>query len=259
VTVTAGDGWDPDQYNRFAAEREQPFFDLAALVEGEAPAELADLGCGDGRLTATLQRSLGAVSTLGVDRSPAMIERARAHERAGLRFELGDIGTFERPDSFDVVFANASLQWVPDHRSVLERWARSLRPRGQLAVQVPANADHPAHLVAAAVAAELMEDPPPDAVAENVLPPEGYAAILDELGCERQQVRLQVYVHRLDSTADVVEWVKGTTLTRFKAPMGEERWERFVAAYRARLLAELGECAPYTYFFKRILLWGRLP
>ena len=176
-----------------------------------------------------------------------------------MRFELGDIGTFERPQAFDVVFANVSLQWVPDHRSVLGRWAGSLRPRGQVAIQVPANADHPAHLVAAEVAAELLTNPPPDAVAENVLAPEEYAAILDDLGCIRQLVRLQVYVHRLDSTAEVVEWVKGTTLTRFKAPMGEEGWTRFVAAYRARLLAHLGERSPYTYFFKRILLWGRLP
>jgi trans-aconitate 2-methyltransferase len=96
-------------------------------------------------------------------------------------------------------------------------------------------------------------------VAENVLAPEAYAAVLGDLGCVRQHVRLQVYVHRLTSTADVVEWVKGTTLTRFKEPMGDAGWTRFVDAYRARLLAELGERTPYTYFFKRILFWGRLP
>jgi len=259
MSAAATDGWDPDQYNRFAAEREQPFFDLAALLRRHGSPELADLGCGDGRLTAELHRSLGAASTLGVDASPAMIERAATHSGAGIRFERGDIGDFEQPGAFDVLFANASLQWVPDHRRVLGRWARSLRPGGQLAVQVPANADHPAHLVAAEVAAELLADPPPDAVAENVLAPEAYAAILDDLGCTRQQVRLQVYVHRLESTAEVVEWVKGTTLTRFKAPMGDAGWRRFVAAYRVRLLAHLGERSPYTYFFKRILLWGRMP
>ena len=259
MAVSGADGWDPDQYNRFAAEREQPFFDLAALVEREGSPTVADLGCGDGRLTAQLDRSLGAARTLGVDRSAAMIDRARKYAGDGVRFELGDIGTFDRPGGFDVVFANASLQWVPDHRSVLGRWTRSLRPGGQLAVQVPSNADHPAHLVASEVAAEVLVDPPPDAVAENVLAPEAYAAVLDELGFTRQHVRLQIYVHRLDSTAAVVEWVKGSTLTRFKQPMGEVGWARFVEAYRARLLARLGERGPYTYFFKRILFWGRLP
>jgi trans-aconitate 2-methyltransferase len=259
VTVPGTDGWDPDQYNRFATEREQPFFDLAALLERDGSPDVADLGCGDGRLTVALHRTLGARSTLGVDRSPAMIERTRAQGAPGVRFELGDVAGFDRPGDFDVVFANASLQWVPDHPSVLRRWARSLRPGGQLAAQVPANADHPAHLVAAEVAAERLANPPPDAVAENVLSPEAYAAVLDGLGCTSQHVRLQVYVHRLASTADVVEWVKGTTLTRFKQPMGEEGWARFVSAYRARLLARLEERSPYTYFFKRIHFWGRLP
>ena len=48
MSVTTTDGWDPDQYNRFAVEREQPFFDLADLLEREGSPEVADLGCGDG-------------------------------------------------------------------------------------------------------------------------------------------------------------------------------------------------------------------
>ncbi len=182
MEVSTADGWDPDQYNRFAVEREQPFFDLVGLVEHDGAPEVADLGCGDGRLTAQLHRSLGAAATVGVDRSEAMIERTASHVGDGVCFQLGDIGLFERPDAFDVVFANASLQWVPDHPTVLGRWARSLRPGGQLAVQVPSNADHPSHLVAAEVAADFLHDPPPDAVAENVLVPERYAAVLDDLG-----------------------------------------------------------------------------
>jgi trans-aconitate methyltransferase len=54
-----------------------------------------------------------------------------------------------------------------------------------------------------------------------------------------------------------VAWVKGTSLTRFKEPLGPEGWERFVDRYRARLLSVLGDRSPYLYPFKRILLWGR--
>ena len=43
-------------------------------------------------------------------------------------------------------------------------------------------------------------------------------------------------MHHLDSSADVVEWVKGTTLTRVKRATDEAGYERFLAAYRARLL-----------------------
>ncbi len=108
------------------------------------------------------------------------------------------------------------------------------------------------------MAAELLDDPPEDPVARNVLAPEGYAVLLDGLGFVKPQVRLQVYLHHLSSTAQVVEWVKGTTLTRFKEPLGPDRFERFVGLYRERLLTELGDRSPYVYPFKRILMWGRL-
>ena len=71
-------------------------------------------------------------------------------------------------------------------------------------------------------------------------------------------VRLQVYGHLLESTAEVVEWVRGTTLTRFFKRLPPELHEPFVDAYRHALLALLGEHTPYFYPFKRILMWGRL-
>jgi trans-aconitate 2-methyltransferase len=255
--MTALDGWDPAQYNRFATEREQPFWDLVRLLAPVEAPRVADLGCGDGRLTALLHGTLGAADTVGVDSSVAMNSAAAAHATDGLTFELGDIGGWEQPNARDVVFANASLHWVPDHRSVLGRWAGSLRAGGQMAVQVPANADHPAHLVAAELGAELLDEAPADPVAQNVLSPEEYAVLLDELGFGEQHVRLQVYTHHLPSTADVVEWVKGTTLTRFKEPLGIEGWQGFVDLYRDRLLSVLGDRSPYLYPFKRILFWAR--
>ena len=113
------------------------------------------------------------------------------------------------------IIANASLQWVPDHPGVLARWWAALAPGGQLAVQVPANADHAAHRIANQVAATepflsaFNCLPPPDPVAQNVLAPEQYAIVLDELGAVEQNVRLQVYPHHLESTASVVEWTQG--------------------------------------------------
>ena len=255
--MTTFDGWDPAQYNRFAAEREQPFWDLTQLLRPVERPKVVDLGCGNGRLTAYLSAVLGSASMLGVDSSPAMIAAATAPAAHHIRFELGDIGAWEQSESYDIVFANASMQWVPDHPCVLARWSRSLRRGGQLAVQVPANADHPAHLVAAELAEELLDDPPPDVVAQNVLAPERYAELLDELGFEEQHVRLQVYAHHLGSTADVVEWVKGTTLTRFKGPLGIAEWQRFIDLYRERLLSVLGDRSPYLYPFKRVHLWAR--
>ena len=259
VASTSAPQWDPAQYNRFAAEREQPFWDLRALLEPVAAPRVADLGCGDGRLTAALHRDLGAASTMGLDISPTMLAEAARHAAETVTFVSGDLGAW-RGSGFDIVFSNAALQWVPDHAAALERWRGALAGGGQLAVQIPANADHPSHAVLRALAAErLGPTAPADPVATNVLAPEAYAVLLDGLGFTRQHVRLQVYPHRLASAAEVVEWMKGTSLTRFRRALEPPTYEAFVEEYRSRLIGAFPTGRPYLYSFKRILLWGRLP
>ncbi len=101
--------------------------------------------------------------------------------------------------------------------------------------------------------------PPPDPTAVNVVAPERYAALLHELGFVEQHVRLQVYTHLLDSTDAVVEWLKGSSLTRFFSVLPADLHAPFVGAYRTRVHERLGTAAPFLFTFKRILLWGRLP
>jgi trans-aconitate 2-methyltransferase len=159
------------------------------------------------------------------------------------------------------LISNAALHWVDDHPVVLARWTAALGEAGQLAVQVPANADHPAHLLASELAEEepfrsaLGGVPPPDPV-RRVLRPEDYAMILDELGFAEQHVRLQVYGHRLASTAEVAEWVKGSSLTRYSSRLSDDLFSEYLDRYRSRLVQTLGKHEPYFYPFKRILFWG---
>ncbi len=256
------DSWEPSQYDRFAAERQQPFWDLIALVEPTSGARAADLGCGTGELTAALVPRWQPAELVGVDNSEAMLAEARPRAGGALRFARGDLASPPLAAPLDVIVANASLHWVPDHAGVLARWADLLGPDGQLAVQVPANLDHPSHTVAAEVGREprflaaLGGDVPPDPV-QSVLPPEAYAELLDALGFGRQHVRLQVYGHHLADTRQVVEWMKGTSLTRFRSAMDPASYDAFLDRYRARLVEKVGMRAPYFYAFKRILLWGR--
>jgi trans-aconitate 2-methyltransferase len=252
------DTWDPGQYQRFAAERAAPFHDLLALVRPVPGGRVVDLGCGSGELTAELHRRLGAAETLGLDSSPAMLDKAAAVATGGLRFELGDIGRF-REGGWDVVFSNAALHWLPDHTELLGRLVAGLNPGGQLAVQMPANHDHPSHLVAAEVAGT---EPFRGALGgyrrhSPVQAPEWYAELLDRLGLADQHVRLQVYLHHLAARDEVVEWVKGTLLTDYESRMPPELFERFLATYRERLLPRLEDARPYRYPFKRVLFWGR--
>jgi len=188
-----------------------------------------------------------------------MLERARKQAGGGLRIERGDIADFRADMEFDLVFSNAALHWVPGHEEQFHRLAAALTRDGQLAVQLPSNFDHASHTVATAVAGEEPFRTALDGQRHRddvVLRPEEYSTLLHRLGFRRQHVRLQVYAHELPEPASVVEWVRASLLTSYQRRLPPDVYDRFVARYRERLLAELGDGRPYLFTFKRLLLWA---
>ena len=258
VSRGVSDTWDPARYEQFKEERTQPFWDLLDLVEPHPGSRAIDLGCGPGELTRELHRHLEAAETVGVDRSEAMLARAEAFAGDGVTFERGDMASWLGEGRYDVVFSNAALHWLDDHERVFSLLADMLAPGGQLAVQMPSNFDHSSHVSAREIAAEEPFRSALDGYAgvESVLPPERYAELLDGLGAEAQQVRLQVYGHHLESAESVIEWVRGTMLTDYQRRLGDPLFEDFLARYRERLLPRLG-AGPVFFTFKRLLLWAR--
>jgi trans-aconitate 2-methyltransferase len=258
--------WDPEQYRRFADERAQPFHDLLDRL-GSGPFDRAvDLGCGPGELTASAAERLSVGQITGLDNSPTMLASASAHASERVAFAEADIATWTSDGDYDLVLAAASLQWVPDHRTVLARWVAALAPGGRIAVQVPANSHSPTHVVAARVAqrephrsAFGPSGPPPDPVASNVLRPDEYARILHDLGCVDIDVDLHVYPHVLPTTRHAVEWVKGTTLTRFRSALSAAEYDALLAEYEHELIAEMGDHEPCFFPFSRILLTATRP
>ncbi len=256
------DVWKPELYARFRAERSRPFYDLLAMVRGRPGMRVVDLGCGTGELTADAHARLEARSTLGVDSSPAMLEKAAPLAGNGLSFVLGDIAHLEAPaEGYDLVLSNAALHWVPDHPTLLRRLRDLLAPGGQLAVQVPANQTHASHRLANELA---REEPFATALKgyvrhRAVLTPVEYALQLKRLGFVEEESRLQVYVHELGEPADIVEWCRGTLLTDYEKRLPPNLWHRFLDAYRRRILDNIPDERPYLYTYQRILFSGRLP
>ena len=147
------DAWNPAQYERFRNERTQPFHDLVSLVEPLPGMRAIDLGCGTGELTRIMHDVLGCASTVGLDQSSAMLARTVGHASPDLTFVTGDIANLDPTlGPFDLIFSNAALHWLRDHGDLLPRLVSRLAPGGQIAVQVPANADHASHVIAASIA-----------------------------------------------------------------------------------------------------------
>ena len=259
----ATDAWNPTQYDKFRREREQPFFDLLALVQPAPDMRVVDLGCGTGKLTRLLHARLQARETVGVDRSARMLESVQAEaaidEPAGLRFQVGTIEAFTGRDEYDLILSNAAFHWVEDHEALIMRVAAALRPGGQLAFQVPAMHGATSHTIAEDL---TVVEPFRGAFGgwrrpQPVLTPDAYARLLDRAGLTDQTVRLAVYPHLLESAENVVEWMKGTLLTEYERRLTPALFVEFVAEYRARLLATLEDARPFFFPFNRILCWGQ--
>jgi len=249
--------WSPAQYEKFKSQRARPFYDLLDLVQPGELRSAVDLGCGTGELTRELPSRLRLRDVLGIDSSPEMLARSASWARPGLRFERCDIADFAPVAPRDLVFSNAALQWVPDHESLLPRVLGWVAPGGQVALQIPANDEHPSHRIARETARRLF----PGVFAGDggfirALPVERYAEILFANGFPAPLCRVQVYPDLLPSGGDVVEWTRGTLLTAYQARLSEADFARFLEAYRRELLSVIGE-GPYLFAFKRILMWGR--
>lgn len=257
------DAWNPNQYDKFKDERSRPFFDLMSLIQDVKNPKVIDLGCGTGELTSQLHKTLNSQDTVGFDSSDEMLAKAKQLETSGLHFEKGNIETFTEQSKYDVLFSNAAVQWCANHPALLKKFKESLKPGGQLAIQMPMNHDYPTHTLAI----EMSKEQPLNSqlggqsysVDQLMLTAQDYATHLFKLGFTEQKVFVRVYGHILDSREGVIEWVSGTTLTYFKSRLSKEDYAVFLTQYKDRLFKILKDEKPFFYPFKRVFIWGRLP
>jgi trans-aconitate 2-methyltransferase len=247
--------WNAAQYLKFEDERTRPSADLLARVPIERAGRCMDLGCGPGNSTELLVNRFPDAAVSGLDSSPAMIAAARERLPA-IAFEVAEIATWRPRERFDLIFANAVLQWVPDHRTELQRLAGFLERGGCLAVQMPNNLDEPSERLTREVAAEERwadKLASSTAAREQIATFDDYYDLLSAAGCTAD-IWQTTYVHALDGPEAIVEWFKGTALRPFVDPLqGEER-----SAFLSRYQAKIAEAYPVQRDGKVLLRFPRL-
>ena len=224
--------WQPDKYLAFADERTRPARDLLAHVHLAVARRVYDLGCGPGNSTAVLVARFPQARVTGIDNSPAMLEAARA-DCPGADFAFGDMSIWLPPEQPDLLFSNATFQWVPDHLRVLEQLAGTLPAGGVLAVQMPDNLAEPSHRLMQATAGQgpWAAKLGGAAAARDVLPPvETYYACLKP-HFRRLDIWHSIYNHPLDGVDGIISWLGTTGLRPFLAPLLAEERESFLAVY----------------------------
>jgi trans-aconitate 2-methyltransferase len=233
----AGMAWSAGQYLKFEDERTRPARDLLLGVPSSAVKCAADLGCGPGNSTELITARYPDASVTGVDNAPGMIKAAKAR-LPGARFELCGIEEWSEPGPWDLIYANAALQWVGGHEALLPKLAQRLAPGGSLAIQMPDNLDEPSHTSMVTAAQNLpfaarIEDA---AKARTELGTANwYYALLKPLP-SRVDIWRTTYFHPLAGGLDaIVEWVKGTGLRPFLSALSEAERPVYIAAYKEEL------------------------
>lgn len=228
--------WSAQQYLKFEDERTRPARDLAAQVRPAKAQRIYDLGCGPGNSTDVLRACFPQAEIIGVDSSPDMLRKAR-ERLPDIAFVEADLNHWQPPQPADVLYSNATFQWLPNHLAILERLLRELPKGGVLAVQMPDNLDEPSHSLMRAVAAEepWAQQLKEAATARGRLP--GVGVYYDRLKphCRRLDIWHTHYQHPLDGAPAIVEWLKGTGLRPFVDALAPEQREAFLARYTARI------------------------
>jgi trans-aconitate 2-methyltransferase len=230
--------WSAQQYLQFEAQRTRPARDLLAQVPDRPRRRIVDLGCGPGNSTALLAEKLPRAEILGLDSSDDMLNEARAR-LPDVAFEKADVRLWRGAEPFDLIFANAVLQWIPGHIDLMARLVAQLAPSGCLAVQMPDNFEEPTHRLMRDIAAR---PPFADKLAGASAAREAIGAFADYHAalsphCADIDVWRTTYVHVLPGPDAIVEWLKGTGLRPFLAPLAPNGREAFLAQYRDAIAA----------------------
>jgi trans-aconitate 2-methyltransferase len=252
--------WNPALYRRFEDERTRPAAELLARVALAAPKRVFDLGCGPGNSTELLVERFPEAEVVGTDNSPAMVEAAR-QRLPRVRFELSDINGWQPEQPADLVYSNATLQWLPDHEQLFPRLFAAVAPGGVLAVQMPDNLDEPSHRLMRETAAQpKFAQHIGDAakVRARILPAAGYYDLLAPEAAEVDVWRT-TYHHRMGTPTDIVQWVRGTGLRPFVEALPEALQPEFLAEYQARIAQAYPERADGNrlFAFPRLFIVAR--
>lgn len=228
--------WSPATYLKFEDERTRAAIDLLARVPLDDARHVVDVGCGPGNSTELLAARYPGADVLGIDNSPAMLEEARKRLPEA-RFEPADAAAWLPDADVDLVFANATYQWVPDHFAQLPRVLAALKPGAVLAVQMPDNRAEPTHRLMVEVADQGAWAPRLAHASRASLPQAG--AYYDALAplAARFDIWRTAYQHPLAGAAAIVEFVRSTGLRPFLDALDEGERAAFVADYTARIAA----------------------
>lgn len=218
--------WDSKQYTKFENERTQPSVDLIHRIGG-CPKTILDIGCGPGNSTNQLSIAFPDAEILGIDSSDNMLNKA-LQTYPELKFKKCVIpDELDSIADFDLIFSNACLHWIPNHKALLPKLMAKLNNGGMLAVQMPLTED----AVFYKVLNRLVDSYKWNKLStihnfHNLTPSETY----DILSKVSQKVTMweTTYYHIVPSHSSVIEWYRGSGLRPYLEALTQAEKQDFI-------------------------------
>lgn len=246
--------WNPDIYNKFKEKRYEPFYDLIGHIEAKPNMSILDLGCGTGEQTKIMADKFADSTVLGVDASAEMLSKVPTEQN--ISFAQRSIeAQLQLMDKWDVIVANASLQWVDDHTALFPTLILRLLPGGQLAVQMPSQKEN----LLNQILYKLVHEAPYVNVLKDVihhspvLSLDAYTQLLFANGAKDVLVYQKVYPILAQSAETLYEFIAGSALVPYMEKLQEPMKSAFVKEFKDRIAGHFTSL-PMVYSFKRILL-----
>ena len=228
--------WDPDIYLAFGDLRTRPALELASRCGQVGDGLIYDLGCGPGNSTQILASLFPQARLVGVDSSVDMLDRARQEGPSGADWVQADLNNWAAPVRAELIFSNATYQWLDGHDQLFPALLGGLRPGGRLAIQMPQNFAAPSHVLMRKIASDgLFRDKLQDLLRHD--PVGSRQDYYDLLAPRAASIDIweTEYAQILEGDDPVFDWVSGTALRPLMGALNEEEQSQFASAYKSAL------------------------
>lgn len=234
--------WDPGQYLQYGGHRLRPAIELFQRVNLDAPSRCWDIGCGAGEISYAMVDRWPGATVVGLDASAEMLEKAKSEPGGDkIDWRQADIATWSPDAPADLIYTNATLQWLGDHEALFPRLMQCVKPGGVFAAQMPLSWGQPSHRILREVlntgngGAGYGDEALRQGVGRKWV--DDAEVYYDRLKPHASDIDIWEvkYLQELTGDDPVLEWVKGSALRPILTALGEEQSAPYLAEYAAAL------------------------